>query len=120
MTNLERLKKLIPSSHSYTESELTAILTSNGNNAYQAAAEIIRGLCSQALAGSFQFWSGEVKVDKSKIIENYLMLADNYETRATNAPASQDELWGDGIDKVSSVDRTNYSEEDVDVENAGY
>ena len=114
MTNLERLKKLIPSSHDYTDPDLTAILTGNKNNVYKAAAEVIRGLCSQALAGSFQFWSGEVKVDKSKIIENYLMLADSYETRATNAPASQDELWGDSIDKVSGVDRTNYSEEDTE------
>lgn len=112
MTNLERLKKLIPNSNGYTDQELSSILSENSGNVYQAAAEVIRGLCAQALAGSFQFWSGEVKVDKSKIIENYLLIADRYEEKARSSPVSQDELWGENIDRLSSVDLTDYSKED--------
>lgn len=114
MTNLERLKKLIPSSSGYTDDELTAILSENNDSVYQAASEVIRGLCSQALSGAFVFWSGEVKIDKSKIIDNYMKLAEKYEEKASSAPSSQDELWGQDLDRLSGLDTTEYSDEDTE------
>jgi len=116
MTNLAKLKKLIPSDHGYTDIELTELLADNGNDVYKTAAFILRGLVAQIISGSYSFSSGDVKIDKTQLVGNYQKLIVEYEEK-TYAPSSTDELWKTKIDRLSGLDRTDYAgvdTEDVD------
>jgi len=115
MTNLEKLKKLIPPDHSYTDAELLSLLAEN--DIYKAAAFILRGIVAQIVSGSYSFSSGDVRIDKTRLVENYQRLIEEYETKSldtTQAPSSVDELWKTEIDRLSGLDTTNYAEVDDD------
>ncbi len=115
MTNLERLKKLIPIDHNYTDIELNSLLADNNNNIYKVAAFILRGIVAQIVSGAYSFSTGDVRIDKSRLVDNYRTLIEEYETKATMEikPSSVDELWKTGIDRLSGLDVTDYA----DVEN---
>jgi len=117
MTNLEKLKKLIPSNHGYKDLELEELITDYNNDLYLTAAFILRGLVAQIVSGSYQFWSGDVKIDKSKLVDNYQKLITEYEAKSTTvaqSPSSVDELWGTDIDRLSGYDSTEYAEADTE------
>jgi len=61
MTNLEKVKKLIPTDHGYTDDELNSLLTDNNNNVYKTAAFVLRGIVAQIVSGSlfFFYWGCE-------------------------------------------------------------
>lgn len=117
MTNLAKLKKLIPSDHGYADIELTELLADNGNDVYKTAAFVLRGLIAQIVSGSYSFSSGDVKIDKTKLVDNYQRLIAEYETKSievAQSPSSIDELWGTKIDRLSGLDRTDYAEADTE------
>lgn len=118
MTNLSKLKKLIPSDHGYEDAELTELLSEYNNDIYKTAAFIMRGIVAQIVSGSYSFTSGDVRIDKTRLVENYQKLIVEYETKAETigqAPSSVDELWGTKIDRVSGIDTTDYAS--VEIEN---
>lgn len=117
MTNLAKLKKLIPSNHGYKDLELEELITDYNNDLYLTAAFILRGLVAQIVSGSYQFWSGDVKIDKTKLVDNYQKLIAEYEAKSiavAQSPSSIDELWGTKIDRLSGLDRTDYAEADTE------
>ncbi len=117
MTNLEKLKKLIPTEHSYSDDELTALLVENNDDIYRTAAFVLRGIVAQIVSGSYSFSSGDVRIDKTRLVENYQKLIEEYETKSSDisqTPSSVDELWKTEIDRLSGLDITDYAEADND------
>ena len=47
-----------------------------------------------------------------------MKLAEKYEEKASGAPSSQDELWGQDIDRFSGLDTTDYSDEDTEYDSS--
>ena len=116
MTNLEKVKKLIPTDHGYTDDELNSLLADNNNNVYKTAAFVLRGIMAQIISGAYSFSTGDVRIDKSRLIDNYKLLIEEYETKATlgSAPSSVDELWDTNIDRLSGLDITDYADVESD------
>lgn len=111
MTDLEKLKKLIPNDHGYTDEDLIDLLIDS--DIYKAAAFVLRGVVAQIVAGTYSFASGEVRIDKSKLVENYQRLIVEYEEKsnATRIPTSMDKLWETDIDRLSGEDNTDYADD---------
>lgn len=116
MTNLEKVKKLIPTDHGYTDAELESLLVDNNNNVYTTAAFVLRGIVAQIVSGAYSFSTGDVRIDKSRLIDNYKLLIEEYETKATlgSAPSSVDELWKTRVDRLSGLDTTDYADVESD------
>lgn len=116
MTNLEKVKKLIPTDHGYTDDELNSLLTDNNDNVYKTAAFVLRGIVAQIVSGSYSFSTGDVRIDKSRLVDNYRTLIEEYETKATlgSSPSSVDELWKTEIDRLSGLDITDYADVESD------
>ena len=116
MTNLEKVKKLIPADHSYTDDELNSLLADNNNNVYRVAAFVLRGIVAQIVSGAYSFSTGDVRIDKSRLVDNYKALIEEYETKATlgSFPSSVDELWKTEIDRLSGMDITGYADVESD------
>lgn len=116
MTNLEKVKKLIPTDHGYTDDELNSLLTDNNDNVYKTAAFVLRGIVAQIVSGSYSFSTGDVRIDKSRLVDNYRTLIEEYETKATlgSSPSSVDELWKTEVDRLSGIDITNYADVESD------
>ena len=116
MTNLEKLKKLIPSDHGYTDIELESLLADNNDNVYKTAAFVLRGIVAQIVSGSYSFSTGDVRIDKSRLVDNYKLLIEEYETKATIGadPSSVDELWKTEVDRLSGIDTTDYADVESD------
>lgn len=116
MTNLEKVKKLIPTDHGYTDDELNSLLTDNNDNVYKTAAFVLRGIVAQIVSGSYSFSTGDVRIDKSRLVDNYKLLIEEYETKATigAAPSSVDELWKTEMDRLSGLDITDYADVESD------
>ena len=116
MTNLEKVKKLIPTDHGYTDDELNSLLTDNNNNVYKTAAFVLRGIVAQIVSGSYSFSTGDVRIDKSRLVDNYRTLIEEYESKATlgSSPSSVDELWKTEVDRLSGLDITDYADVESD------
>lgn len=116
MTNLEKVKKLIPTDHGYTDDELNSLLTDNNDNVYKTAAFVLRGIVAQIVSGSYSFSTGDVRIDKSRLVDNYRTLIEEYETKATlgSSPSSVDELWKTEMDRLSGIDITDYADVESD------
>ena len=116
MTNLEKVKKLIPTDHGYTDDELNSLLADNNNNVYKTAAFVLRGIVAQIVSGSYSFSTGDVRIDKSRLVDNYKLLIEEYETKATlgSSPSSVDELWKTEVDRLSGLDITDYADVESD------
>lgn len=116
MTNLEKVKKLIPTDHGYTDDELNSLLTDNNDNVYKTAAFVLRGIVAQIVSGSYSFSTGDVRIDKSRLVDNYRTLIEEYESKATlgSSPSSVDELWKTEVDRLSGIDITNYADVESD------
>lgn len=112
MTEIEKLKKLIPSDHGYSDTELTELLTDS--DIYKVSAFILRGIVAQIVAGTYSFASGEVRIDKSKLVENYQKLIAEYEekSKSLQSPVSTDKYWGIEVDRLSGENLTDYADED--------
>lgn len=111
MTDLEKLKKLLPADHSYTDDELNDLLV--GSNIYSAAAFVLRSIVAQIIAGTYSFSSGEVRIDKTALVENYKKLIEEYEANAkmiASPPSSTNQLWKTEIDRLSGADYTDYAD----------
>lgn len=116
MTNLEKVKKLIPTDHGYTDIELESLLADMNNNVYKTAAFVLRGIVAQIVSGSYSFSTGDVRIDKSRLVDNYRTLIEEYETKATlgSSPSSVDELWKTEMDRLSGLDITDYADVESD------
>ena len=116
MTNLEKVKKLIPTDHGYTDDELNSLLADNNNNVYKTAAFVLRGIVAQIVSGSYSFSTGDVRIDKSRLVDNYRTLIEEYESKATlgSSPSSVDELWKTEVDRLSGIDITDYADVESD------
>lgn len=116
MTNLEKVKKLIPTDHGYTDDELNSLLTDNNDNVYKTAAFVLRGIVAQIVSGSYSFSTGDVRIDKTRLVDNYRTLIEEYETKATlgSSPSSVDELWKAKMDRLSGLDITDYADVESD------
>ena len=116
MTNLEKVKKLIPTDHGYTDVELESLLADMNNNVYKTAAFVLRGIVAQIVSGSYSFSTGDVRIDKSRLVDNYRTLIEEYETKATlgSSPSSVDELWKTEMDRLSGIDITDYADVESD------
>lgn len=116
MTNLEKVKKLIPADHGYTDIELESLLADMNNNVYKTAAFVLRGIVAQIVSGSYSFSTGDVRIDKSRLVDNYRTLIEEYETKATlgSSPSSVDELWKTKVDRLSGIDTTDYADVESD------
>lgn len=116
MTNLEKVKKLIPTDHGYTDDELNSLLADNNNNIYKTAAFVLRGIVAQIVSGAYSFSTGDVRIDKSRLVDNYRTLIEEYESKATigAGPSSVDELWKTEVDRLSGLDITDYADVESD------
>lgn len=116
MTNLEKVKKLIPTDHGYTDDELNSLLADNNNNIYKTAAFVLRGIVAQIVSGAYSFSTGDVRIDKSRLVDNYRTLIEEYESKATIGadPSSVDELWKTEMDRLSGLDITDYADVESD------
>ena len=116
MINLEKVKKLIPTDHGYTDIELESLLADMNNNVYKTAAFVLRGIVAQIVSGSYSFSTGDVRIDKSRLVDNYRTLIEEYETKATlgSSPSSVDELWKTEMDRLSGIDITDYADVESD------
>ncbi len=114
MEKLARLKKLIPSDHGYSDPDLEALLSEQG--LYRAAAEVLRSMVAQIVAGTFRFTSGAqgggVTVDKSRLVDNYKTLITEYEEKADAATPPHDDSinWKADIDPITAEDFTRYAD----------
>ena len=116
MINLAKVKKLIPTDHGYTDIELESLLADMNNNVYKTAAFVLRGIVAQIVSGSYSFSTGDVRIDKSRLVDNYRTLIEEYETKATlgSSPSSVDELWKTEMDRLSGIDITDYADVESD------
>lgn len=105
MTEIEKLKKLIPDDHGYTDAELLSLIEEYG--IYKAAVFVLRSVIVKIASGAYSFSSGDVRIDKSKLVDNYQKLIAEYED-LSQSPVSVNEPWKTDMDYLSGVDRTDY------------
>jgi len=86
------IKALTYSYYAFSDDELNSILSDESSNIIASWARCLRILASSA-AKFFIYWSGDEKVDKSKVSANFLRIAENLEIKMKSIPASEFEWW---------------------------
>ena len=110
-----------------SDDEVTAALALNSDNVYGAAADLCRGIAANAAksAIAYSILSADFKVDKKRVPDYYLALANKYDAKAelaadidsTDSPFVD---WGLLVSNVDGRDDTDYDDNTYDDDNAGY
>ena len=68
----------------FSDAEIDAFLDMNGDAVWTAAADACRSLAADEVAGSLRLKLSGFEIDRSKVHDYWMKLADNYEKKAGN------------------------------------
>lgn len=106
---------LVYSFYAFSDVELGDILDDESDVILMAAARCYRILAGDA-ARFFIWWSGDEKVDKSKVSSNLLKVAESLEEKNRTTPYSGTEYWEvvlDDFGDIENIDETEYLDDGV-------
>lgn len=99
----------------FTDAEIDAFLSSEGDDVFAAAASALRALAASAarMAILFRLLGGETTVDRKAVADNLLKVAKELDDKAgQSATTSEFVSWGLELDPMDGRDETTYEDTD--------